>query len=354
MSDPEKDTDELEETGLGSASVPDGGSPAPGDRLGDMVLGGEATVPRGDYGPPIESRFPDPARRRVEVSNLQRQVRERLTPLFVTPPLPRLHLGGLVRLYRNVVLRRRAPVDRFGRDPAAVARSRPLLELLYRRYFRIAVSGADNIPTRGAAIVVANHGGVLPVDMVMLMEAARLEGGRELRPLVENAVFHLPFLGLALERIGAVRASRDNARRLLTDGELVAVFPEGIQGSTKLLRERHTLKRFGRGGFVKLAARQGVPLIPVAVVGAAESMPLLARLERLGRLFGLPMLPVTPTFPLLGPLGLLPLPTRWRIHIGAPIEPPGDPGDRAGVKAVADGTRAAIEDLIAEAVARRG
>ena len=333
-------------------SVPDAGAPAPGDRITtELVLGGEATVPTGDYGPPIESRFPDPERRRVEVRNLERQVRERLTPLLIAPPLPRLHLGGLVRLYRDFTLRRRAPVDSYGRDPAAVARVRPLLELFYRRYFRVEVSGAENIPDRGAAILVANHGGVLPVDVVMLMEAVRLESsaGRELRPLVENAVFHLPFLGLGLSRIGAVRAHPDNARRLLSEGQLVAVFPEGTQGSGKLLGERHTLKRFGRGGFVKLASRNQVPLIPVAVVGAAESMPLLARLERLGRLLGLPMVPITPTFPLLGPLGLLPLPSRWRIYFGAPIEPPPEPGDRAAVKQVAATVRDAIEQLIAAA-----
>lgn len=337
-----------------AVSVPD--AAAPSERAADLVLGGEATVPPFDYGPPIESRFPDPARRHVEVRNLERQVRERRTPLFVAPPLPRLHLGGLVRLYRDFTLRRRAPVDRFGRDPAAVAQARPLLELLYRRYFHVEVSGADNLPARGPAILVANHGGVLPVDVLMLMEAVRLEtaGGRELRPLIENAVFHMPFLGLALSKIGAVRASPENARHLLSDGELVAVFPEGTQGSGKLRRERYTLKRFGRGGFVKLAARNQAPLIPVAVIGAAESMPLLAGFERLGRLLGLPMLPITPTFPLLGPLGLVPLPARWRVHFGTPIDPPEDAGDRAAVKDVAASVRSAIEALIEEALEARG
>lgn len=335
-------------------TVPDAAEPS--RDLSDLILGGEATVPTGDYGPPIASQFPDPARRNVEVRNLERQVRERLTPLFVAPPLPRLHLGGLVRTYRKLVLRRRGPVDAFGRDPASVVRWRSVLEALYRRYFRVEVDGAGNIPERGAAILVANHGGVLPVDVLMLMEAVRLESptGRAVRPLVENAIFHLPFLGVGMSRIGAVRANPDNARRLIDAGELVAVFPEGTQGSTKLLSERHELKRFGRGGFVKLAARNRVPLIPVAIIGAAESMPLIARLERVGRAFGLPALPITPTFPLLGPLGLLPLPARWRIHIGAPITPPEDAGDHAAVKEVATAVRDAIEAQIGAAVERRG
>jgi 1-acyl-sn-glycerol-3-phosphate acyltransferase len=337
-------------------SVPDAGAPAPGDRWSDLILGGEATVPAGDYGPPIESRFPDPARRDREVRNLERQVRERLTPLFVAPPLPRLHLGGLVRMYRKFTLRRRAPVDAFGRDPAAVARARGPLETLYRHYFRVEVEGAEHIPDRGPAMLIANHGGALPLDVLLLMEAVRLESssGRGLRPLVENAFFHMPFLGVAMSRIGAVRANPDNARRLLDDGELVAVFPEGTQGSSKRFAERHELKRFGRGGFAKLAARHQVPLIPVAVIGAAESMPLLANLERAARLLGLPMLPITPTFPLLGPLGLLPLPARWRIHIGAPIDPPDNADDRAAVKDVATRVRTAIEALISAAVERRG
>lgn len=222
-----------------------------------------------------------------------------------------------------------AGFDPFGRDPEIQERLRPLLEALLDRYFHLAVDGAENIPGTGRALLVANHGGALPWDALVLTAALARGGdrggaGRAVRALVEDPVMTAPFLGTLMTRLGCVRASQDNATRLLERDESVAVFPEGMLGLGKLYRQRHRLQRFGRGGFVRLALRTRAPILPVAIVGAEETAPLLARLEVFfrshgGKGSGLPYLPITPLFPLLGPLGLLPLPARWRIRVGTPI-----------------------------------
>ncbi len=156
---------------------------------------------------------------------------------------------------------------------------------------------------------------------MMLRLAVRREHieRREVRWLAEDTIFHLPFLGSFTNRLGAVRACQENAKRLLDHEALVAVFPEGMKGIGKLFRDRYKLQRFGRGGFVKLCMRTGTPVVPVAIVGSEETNPMLARVEHLARAVGLPYLPVTATFPLLGPLGLLPAPTKWKIFFGRPI-----------------------------------
>jgi 1-acyl-sn-glycerol-3-phosphate acyltransferase len=207
-------------------------------------------------------------------------------------------------------------VDDFGRDPAFEARALQLLEPIYRRYFRVEVRGLEHLPATGPVILVANHSGALPWDVAMLKAAVALDhpSRRALRPLIENFLFHFPFLGVALNRFGAVRACQENAEALLEAGEAIAVFPEGAKGLGKTIRKRYQLQRFGRGGFIKLALRTGAPIVPVAIVGAEETHPLLARLTRPAAPLGLPFLPVTPTFPLLGPAGLLPLPTKWTIE----------------------------------------
>jgi 1-acyl-sn-glycerol-3-phosphate acyltransferase len=142
---------------------------------------------------------------------------------------------------------------------------------------------------------------------------------RDVRWLAEDFIFHFPFLGSMTNRIGAVRACQENAERLLRQDALVAVFPEGVKGIGKLFKERYKLQRFGRGGFVKLCLRTQTPVVPVAVVGAEEATPMLAKVTSFASALGLPYIPVTPTFPLLGPLGLVPAPTKWRILFGDPI-----------------------------------
>src|SRR5258706_106354 len=186
-------------------------------------------------------------------------------------------------------------VDDFGRDPRATARWEWLFEFLYSRWFRVQATGLEHIPDKGRALLVANHAGSLPYDSAMVMHAVRRDhpARRDVRPLVEDTVFHLPFLGPVMNRIGGVRADPANAERLLEKDELVAVFPEGEKGMGKLWKDRYRLQRFGRGGFVKLALRTRAPIIPVAVVGAEEATPMLAEGTWVGQDMGLPRRPRT-------------------------------------------------------------
>ena len=213
-------------------------------------------------------------------------------------------------------------VDDFGRDPRATARWEWLFEFLYSRWFRVEATGLENIPAHGRALLVANHAGTLPYDSAMVMHAVRRDhpARRDVRPLVEDTVFHLPWLGPIMNRIGGVRADPANAERLLEKDELVAVFPEGEKGMGKLWKDRYRLQRFGRGGFVKLALRTRSPIIPVAVVGAEEAAPMLGKVTWFAKNIGIPWIPVTPTFPWLGPAGLLPLPSKWQVQFGEPID----------------------------------
>jgi 1-acyl-sn-glycerol-3-phosphate acyltransferase len=155
---------------------------------------------------------------------------------------------------------------------------------------------------------------------------------RELRFLVDDFVFHFPFLGTLMNRIGGVRACPENAERLLASGEIVSVFPEGIKGIGKLWKDRYRLERFGRGGVIRLAMKTRSPITPVAVIGGEEIYPLLYKSHILARPLGLPFIPITPLFPLLGPLGAIPLPTKWTISFGKPIS-----FDQFGVQDLNDG-----------------
>jgi 1-acyl-sn-glycerol-3-phosphate acyltransferase len=222
---------------------------------------------------------------------------------------------------RQGLRNRSEEVDDFGLDPIYESRFRPIAEFLYRRYFRVKTEGMSHVPADGRCILVANHSGTLPLDGLMLRTALRLEhpAARDLRWLAEDFLFYLPFAGVFMNRVGAVRACQENAERLLGKESLLAVFPEGVQGIRKLFSERYQLQRFGRGGYIRLALRMQAPLIPCAIVGAEETNPLLFRLEYLAGLMGLPYIPVTPTFPLLGPLGLVPAPSRWTIKFGEPV-----------------------------------
>lgn len=220
-------------------------------------------------------------------------------------------------------LRSRAEeVDEFGLDRSFDAKLRPVLDFIYRRYFRIQTEGIENVPSEGRAVVVGNHSGSIPIDGLMLRTALRTDhpASRDLRWLAEDFLFYLPFAGVFMNRAGAVRACQENAERLLSRDNLIAVFPEGVQGIRKLFRDRYRLQRFGRGGYIRLCLRTRAPLIPCAIIGGEEASPLLYRFDALADLLRIPYLPVTPTFPALGALGLVPAPTKWRIKFGEPIQ----------------------------------
>lgn len=222
---------------------------------------------------------------------------------------------------RGAIRQRTFDVDDFGLDPDFERKVRPAVDFLFKRYFRVEVEGVRHVPDHGRGVVVANHSGALPFDGVMLRHAitTRHSSRDDLRWLAEDFSFYLPFLGVAVNRMGAVRACPENATRLLEREHLVGVFPEGVQGMKKLYKDRYRLRRFGRGGFVRLALQTQSPIIPCAIVGAEETHPILFRFDNLSTILGLDYLPITPTFPWLGPLGLIPAPTKWRILFGEPM-----------------------------------
>lgn len=251
-------------------------------------------------------------------------------------------------------------VDELGLDPQFEARYRPFFDFLYKHYFRIETQGVANIPAEGRCVIVSNHsGGALPFDGIMLRTAMRHEppSARDLRWLTEDFLYHLPFVGVAMNRLGAVRACQENAERLLSQGRLVAVFPEGEKGIGKLFKDRYRLQRFGRGGFIRLCLRTRTPLVPCAVIGAEEANPMLYKIERMTKALGVPYLPVTPTFPALGPLGLLPAPTKWKIRFGEAItfeeHGPEAAEDDILVNQLAERVRGAIQGLLHEGLSAR-
>jgi 1-acyl-sn-glycerol-3-phosphate acyltransferase len=265
-----------------------------------------------------------------------------------------------LRQWGRIGMRNRSEeVDDFGLDAVYERRLRPFWDFLYKKYFRVEAEGIENIPSEGRCLLVANHSGTIPLDGVMLRACIRLEhpAARELRWLAEDFVYHLPFVGAFMSRIGAVRACQENAQRLLAKEHLVAVFPEGVKGIGKLYRDRYRLQRFGRGGFIRLCLRSGTPLVPCAVLGAEESSPMLYRDEFFSRAVGLPYLPVTPTFPWLGPAGLIPAPTKWRVTFGEPIQfseyDSTAAEDHVLVGRLAERVRSAIQQMLDRMVAQR-
>jgi 1-acyl-sn-glycerol-3-phosphate acyltransferase len=211
-------------------------------------------------------------------------------------------------------------VDEYGFDAELTQRFllaalRPIAE----KWFRIEVRGTENIPAEGGALVVSNHSGTVPVDGLMTMVSTYDHTGRFLRPLGADLVFRMPFVSALARKAGATLACTEDAERMLSNGELVGVWPEGFKGIGKPYSDRYKLQRFGRGGFVSAALRTGVPIIPLSVVGAEEIYPLIGNVPSLARMLGVPYLPITPFFPLLGPLGLVPLPSKWIIEFGEPI-----------------------------------
>jgi 1-acyl-sn-glycerol-3-phosphate acyltransferase len=252
-------------------------------------------------------------------------------------------------------------VDDFGFDPELTENVvLPLLRPVYERWFRVEVSGVDNIPATGAALLVGNHaGGLWPLDGVITAMAVHVEhpAHRYLRPLGADLVFTTPGVGALARKTGGTLACTSDAERLLAAGELVGVWPEGFKGIGKTFAQRYRLQRFGRGGFVHLALRTGVPILPVSIVGSEEIYPVLANIAPLARMANLPYFPITPTFPWLGPLGLIPLPSKWYIEFGAPIET-----DSYGADAVddpivafdlADRVRETIQDTLYRLLRRR-
>ncbi|TDC76611.1 lysophospholipid acyltransferase family protein [Actinomadura sp. 7K507] len=249
-------------------------------------------------------------------------------------------------------------VDEFGFDPEFNSTVfLPMARALYEHWFRVELSGVDNIPD-GGALLVANHSGTIPLDALMLTVALHDHADRQIRLLGADLVYQIPLLGHLSRKAGHTLACKSDAARLLSKGELVGVFPEGYKGVGKPFADRYRLQRFGRGGFVGTALRAGVPIVPCAIVGAEEIYPKLADVPALARLLGLPYFPVTPTFPLLGPAGLVPLPSKWMIQFGEPMTLDEHDADAADdpmtVFDITDHVRENVQQLLYDALLRRG
>jgi 1-acyl-sn-glycerol-3-phosphate acyltransferase len=211
-------------------------------------------------------------------------------------------------------------IDEFGFDPEFTTKIfLPLLRRLAYSWFRVDVRGAENLPADGSALLVSNHAGTLPIDGMILQTVVYDEVGRHVRMLGADLIFKTPYSHDLARKTGSTLACQEDAERLLASNQLVAVFPEGFKGLGKPYADRYKLQRFGRGGFVSAALRAQVPIIPAAIVGSEEIFPLMARAPGLARLLGLPYFPITLLFPWLGPVGMIPLPSKWIIQFGEAI-----------------------------------
>ncbi len=251
-------------------------------------------------------------------------------------------------------------VDEFGFDREFTEQVlAPALKVLYKHWFRVEVFGIDRVPSTGSALLVANHSGTVAMDSAMLSTALLEDhpARRHLRLLGADFVFRMPLFGEYARKGGATLACAPDAERLLSTGNVVGVFPEGFKGVGKPFRERYKLQRFGRGGFVSAALRTGAPIVPVSIVGAEEIYPLIGDIKPLARLLGAPYFPVTPLFPWLGPLGMVPLPSKWLIEFGEPIdtaELADSADDPMAVFNLADTVRETIQQTLYRLLLRRG
>jgi 1-acyl-sn-glycerol-3-phosphate acyltransferase len=250
--------------------------------------------------------------------------------------------------------------DEWGFDEGFADLVEPFFGFLYDRWWRVQVEGVHRVPAHGRALLASNHAGILPWDATMISVALLREHPlpRHPRFLVLNWAFDLPWISVFIRKVGGVVASPYNALRLLEQDRLVAVFPEGVKGTGKPFAERYRLQRFGRGGFVEIALRAGAPIVPVAVVGSEEIYPKLADVRPLARVIGAPFFPVTPTFPWLGPLGVVPLPSKWRIEFCEPIDTarfgPEAASDRGLVLELTEQVRDTVQQALYANLVRRG
>lgn len=212
-------------------------------------------------------------------------------------------------------------VDEWGRSERARALIRQIYGPVYRNWFRVEWEGLDRIPLAGGALLVANHAGAIPADAPCIMHGIEEELGRPVYGLADYLFRSLPAVSTLWARGGGVAAHTDNAYRLLREQQQLAlVFPEGTKGTGKLYNQRYQLRRFGRGGFIEIAMRAGVPVVPIVVVGSEEAMPIVAKSTRLARLLGVPYVPLTANMLLLGPLGVLGyFPAKFKIRVLDPV-----------------------------------
>ena len=264
-------------------------------------------------------------------------------------------MGFVQFLYKQQELAQRGAdyaVDDFGFDAQWTESFLSAFMVLYRDYWRVETTGVENVPAHGRALLVANHAGVLPWDGTMIKTAVFAEHShpRHVRALVASMFLGMPVLSWFLRRTGQTVGHPDDTRRLLERDELVLVFPEGVRGTGKNFKDRYQLRRFGRGGFVSTAIRSRAPIIPVSVVGSEEIYPMMADLAPVAKFFGLPYFPITPFWPWLGPAGLIPLPSKWRIQFHPPVHVEEHPVEAADDQSLVMELADEIRDTIQEGI----
>jgi 1-acyl-sn-glycerol-3-phosphate acyltransferase len=254
---------------------------------------------------------------------------------------------------------RRSDVDRWGRSEHFRALTRRAFDPLYKHWFRVEWEGFEHLPESGGALLVANHAGAIPPDAPSIMHGIEKDLGRPVYGLAENLFRTMPVVGTLWSRSGGVAAHPDNAYRLLHDeNQLVLVFPEGTKGTGKLYKDRYHLRRFGRGGFVEIAMRAGVPVIPIAVMGAEETMPIVFKSARLAKALNLPYFPVTANMLAFGPAGVLAyLPAKFRIRVLPPVHfdvpPDQERYSRSRVMEESERIRRMVQDALYDLLRKR-
>jgi 1-acyl-sn-glycerol-3-phosphate acyltransferase len=254
---------------------------------------------------------------------------------------------------------RLSDVDEWGRSERTRQLARRLYDPIYRSWFRVEWEGLEKIPTEGGALLIGNHAGALPQDAAVIMHGIEKELGRAVYGMADYFFRTVPVVGTLWSRGGGVVASPHNAYRLLREqGQLTLVFPEGSKGPSKRYDQRYQLRRFGRGGFVEIAMRAGVPIIPIAIVGSEEVMPILFRLPTVSRLLRLPYFPVTANMVAMGPLGIVfPLPAKFKLRVMDPVtfdEPPDLPRySRSTVMGAAEWIRADLQQTVYDMLSER-
>ncbi|MGH2751430.1 MAG: lysophospholipid acyltransferase family protein [Actinomycetota bacterium] len=293
-------------------------------------------------------------------SRFEPRAADELSSEIAGPEADRSVLDKL-RAFMNRRIHGDYPIDEFGYDQELSREILlPMLRPLYKHYFRVRTLGVGRIPSEGPALLVANHSGAIPIDAVMMQYAVATEhpATRVVRNIGADLVWAAPFVSHLARKAGNAVACDEDALALLERDQLVAVFPEGYKGTGKGWSERYRMQRFGRGGFIEVALRARVPIVPVAIVGAEEAFPMVGNARTLASLLRLPYFPITPTFPLLGPLGLLPLPSRWVIEFGEPIPmdqyPEDAADDRMFVFDLTDSIRDRIQQMVYKGLRYRG
>lgn len=244
--------------------------------------------------------------------------------------------------------------DAWGLHPGTAIRTLWATRWMYRNWFRVETKGIDHVPP-GRVLLIANHGGQLPMDGLLVGTACMLEAQppRIVRAMVERWVPTLPFVSTLFTRCGQIVGNREDCRKLLDNDEAVLVFPEGVRGSGKTIWHRYELQRFGLG-FMRLALETGAPIVPVGVVGCEESIPSVADLRSVARLLGAPYLPVPATLPILGLASFVPLPTKVHLTFGPPLRFEGDPdASDAEVADKVEVVKSALRAAIADGLSRR-